>query len=44
MKYLIDTHILILFIEGNKQLAEKARVLIANPTKDIYVSYEFKTL
>jgi PIN domain nuclease of toxin-antitoxin system len=38
MKYLIDTHILIWFIEGNKQLAEKARVLIANPTNDIYVS------
>jgi len=27
MNYLIDTHILIWFIEGNKQLAEKARVL-----------------
>ncbi|WP_449416266.1 type II toxin-antitoxin system VapC family toxin [Phormidium nigroviride] len=38
MKYLIDTHILIWFIEGNKQLAEKARVLIANPTNDIYIS------
>lgn len=38
MNYLIDTHILIWFIEGNEQLSEKARSLIANPTNDIYIS------
>jgi len=38
MKYLIDTHILIWFIEGNKQLDKQAQALIANPVNDIYIS------
>ncbi|MFB2977440.1 type II toxin-antitoxin system VapC family toxin [Microseira sp. BLCC-F43] len=38
MKYLIDTHILIWFIEGDEKLSEEARALIANPANDIYVS------
>ena len=38
MNYLIDTHILIWFIEGNKQLSKQAQLLIANPTNNIYVS------
>ncbi len=38
MKYLIDTHILIWFIEGDEKLSEAARSLIANPANDIYVS------
>lgn len=29
MNYLIDTHILIWFIEGNDQLSKKAQVLIS---------------
>ncbi len=31
MKYLIDTHILIWFVEGNDRLDEDVRSLIANP-------------
>ncbi|GET40025.1 type II toxin-antitoxin system VapC family toxin [Microseira wollei] len=38
MKYLIDTHILIWFIEGDEKLSEAARSLIANPANEIYVS------
>ncbi len=36
MKYLIDTHILIWFIEGDEKLSKEARSLIANPTNVIY--------
>ena len=38
MKYLIDTHILIWFIEGNDRLDEDVRSSIANPVNEIYVS------
>lgn len=38
MNYLIDTHILIWFIEGNERLSQQAQALIANPANDIYVS------
>jgi PIN domain nuclease of toxin-antitoxin system len=38
MNYLIDTHILIWFIEGNEKLSKQAQALIANPSNDIYIS------
>ena len=38
MNYLIDTYILIWFIEGDNQLSKQAQALIANPGNDIYVS------
>ncbi|MEG4997507.1 type II toxin-antitoxin system VapC family toxin [Microcoleus sp. B4-D4] len=38
MKYLIDTHILIWFVEGNARLDEDVRSLIANPVNEIYIS------
>jgi PIN domain nuclease of toxin-antitoxin system len=38
MRLLIDTHILIWFLEGNKSLAKPRRQIIANPQNDIYVS------
>ena len=38
MNYLIDTHILIWFIEGNTNLSKQAQDLIANPANSIYVS------
>jgi len=38
MKYLIDTHILIWFIEGNAQLSPNVQSLITNPRNDIYIS------
>ncbi|MEG4803953.1 type II toxin-antitoxin system VapC family toxin [Microcoleus sp. ARI1-B5] len=38
MKYLIDTHILIWFVEGNDRLDENIRSLIANPLHEIYIS------
>lgn len=38
MNYLIDTHILIWFIEGNARLSYDVRWLIANPDNDIYIS------
>jgi len=38
MKYLIDTHILIWFVEGNERLDEDVRSLIANPVNEIYIS------
>jgi PIN domain nuclease of toxin-antitoxin system len=38
MKYLIDTHILIWFVEGNDRLNEDVRSLIANPVNEIYIS------
>ena len=38
MNYLIDTHILIWFIEGNDKLSLQAQALITNPANDIYIS------
>ncbi len=38
MNYIIDTHILIWFIEGNTSLSQQAQKLIANPAHNIYVS------
>ena len=38
MKYLIDTHVLIWFVEGNDRLDEDVRSLIANPVNEIYIS------
>jgi PIN domain nuclease of toxin-antitoxin system len=38
MNYLIDTHILIWFIEGNEKLDKQTQALIANPANDIYLS------
>ncbi|MEG4322277.1 MULTISPECIES: type II toxin-antitoxin system VapC family toxin [unclassified Microcoleus] len=38
MKYLIDTHIVIWFVEGNTRLDEDVRSLIANPVNEIYIS------
>ena len=38
MNYLIDTHILIWFIEGDEKLSKKAQALIANPANNIYIS------
>jgi len=38
MRYLIDTHILIWFLEGNKQLSPKYQAIIANTTNNISVS------
>ncbi|MEQ9550436.1 MAG: type II toxin-antitoxin system VapC family toxin [Coleofasciculus sp. G3-WIS-01] len=38
MNYIIDTHILIWFVEGNTKLSQQAQKLIANPANNIYVS------
>jgi len=38
MGLLIDTHILIWFLEGNKLLSKSRRQIIANPQNDVYVS------
>jgi PIN domain nuclease of toxin-antitoxin system len=38
MQLLIDTHILIWFLEGNKLLVKSRRQIIANPQNDIFVS------
>lgn len=38
MRLLIDTHILIWFLEGNKLLAKSRRQIIADPQNDIFVS------
>lgn len=38
MNYLIDTHVLIWFIEGSDRLSYDVRWLIANPDNDIYIS------
>jgi len=38
MRLLIDTHILIWFLEGNKLLSKSCRQIIANPQNDIFVS------
>ena len=38
MRLLIDTHILIWFLEGNKLLSKSRRQIIANPQNDIFIS------
>lgn len=38
MNYIIDTHILIWFVEGNTNLYQQAQKLITNPANNIYVS------
>lgn len=38
MKYLIDTHILIWFVEGGDRLSYEVRSLIADLDNDIYIS------
>lgn len=38
MRLLIDTHILIWFLEGNKLLSKSRRQVIANPQNDVFVS------
>lgn len=38
MRLLIDTHILIWFLEGNKLLSKQHRQIIANPQNDIFIS------
>ena len=38
MNYLIDTHILIWFIEGDEKLSQNAQALITNPVNNIYIS------
>jgi len=39
MKYLIDTHVLIWFAEGNSQLPLPIQQLISSPENDIFVSH-----
>jgi PIN domain nuclease of toxin-antitoxin system len=34
-KYLLDTHALVWFVEGNKRLGQRARTIIAAPTSEI---------
>lgn len=38
MQLLIDTHILIWFLEGNKMLSKLRRQFISNPQNDIFIS------
>lgn len=38
MKYLIDTHALIWFLEDNKKLPQDIKNIISNPDSDIYLS------
>ncbi len=38
MQFLIDTHILIWFLEGNKLLSKSRRQIIADPNNDVFVS------
>ena len=38
MKYLLDTHTLIWFLMGDKQLSDKARRLIDNPSNEKFLS------
>lgn len=38
MQFLINTHILIWFLEGNKLLSKSRRQLIANPENDVFIS------
>lgn len=38
MKYLLDTHALIWFLEGDERLSSKAKSIVCNDDADIYVS------
>jgi len=38
MKYLLDTHIFLWWLNGNKRLRRETKNIIANPTNSIYVS------
>jgi PIN domain nuclease of toxin-antitoxin system len=38
MRFLIDTHVLIWFVNNDSQLSERASTLISNPANDILVS------
>lgn len=38
MRFIIDTHILIWFLEGNKLLSKSRRQIIADPNNDVFVS------
>lgn len=38
MKYLLDTHIFIWWVENNPRLKKETKNLISNPNNDIYVS------
>ena len=37
-KLLLDTHVLIWFLQGNRSLGEQAQAAISDPQNDIYVS------
>lgn len=39
MNYLIDTHVLIWYIEADEQLPQRIRVLISDPDNTIWVSH-----
>ncbi|HRI62486.1 MAG TPA: type II toxin-antitoxin system VapC family toxin [Saprospiraceae bacterium] len=39
MNYLLDTHALIWFVEGDAKLPQRIRALIANPANTIWVSH-----
>ncbi|MXZ01554.1 type II toxin-antitoxin system VapC family toxin, partial [Candidatus Poribacteria bacterium] len=38
MKYLLDTHTLLWFLQGDKKLSDKARRLIDNPRNEKFLS------
>ena len=38
MRFLIDTHILLWFLEGNKLLAKTRRQIITNANNDVFIS------
>lgn len=39
MNYLLDTHVLIWYGEGNPQLPDRIRTIIANPQNQVFVSH-----
>lgn len=39
MNYLLDTHALIWFVEGDAKLPQRIRALISDPSNDIWVSH-----
>jgi PIN domain nuclease of toxin-antitoxin system len=39
MKILLDTHVLLWFIEGDSQLSQNAKKLIEDPKNEVYVSH-----
>ena len=38
MDYLLDTHVLVWFIDGNNKLSKEAREIISNPNNNIFYS------